>query len=109
MHRQIGNAVPLPLARALGRELRAVLFKEWKEGRLLDDIPTSGGDTDGGAHREHRAGAESPVEIEDEDEDDDMEIEIVENVNKNRDRDRDEEMRDVGRDSDEDSMDGLYA
>lgn len=34
MHRQIGNAVPLPLGRALGREFREVLFKEWKEGRL---------------------------------------------------------------------------
>lgn len=34
MHRQIGNAVPLPLARALGRELGEVIFKEWKEGRL---------------------------------------------------------------------------
>jgi hypothetical protein len=30
MHRQIGNAVPLPVAHALGRELRKVLYKKWK-------------------------------------------------------------------------------
>jgi DNA (cytosine-5)-methyltransferase 1 len=29
MHRQIGNAVPWPVANALGRELRAALFKKW--------------------------------------------------------------------------------
>jgi len=33
MHRQIGNAVPLPLGRALGRGLREAVFREWKEGR----------------------------------------------------------------------------
>ncbi|KAJ3535295.1 hypothetical protein NMY22_g6555 [Coprinellus aureogranulatus] len=33
MHRQIGNAVPYPLGRALGRELRASLFKKWLDGR----------------------------------------------------------------------------
>ncbi|KAF9444348.1 S-adenosyl-L-methionine-dependent methyltransferase [Macrolepiota fuliginosa MF-IS2] len=33
MHRQIGNAVPLPLSRALGRGLREAIFREWKEGR----------------------------------------------------------------------------
>ncbi|KAF9011170.1 hypothetical protein BDQ17DRAFT_1233710 [Cyathus striatus] len=31
MHRQIGNAVPLPLGRALGRELGLALFKKWRE------------------------------------------------------------------------------
>ncbi|TDL19401.1 S-adenosyl-L-methionine-dependent methyltransferase [Rickenella mellea] len=30
MHRQIGNAVPLPMGHALGRELRAAMFKKWK-------------------------------------------------------------------------------
>ncbi|PPQ70742.1 hypothetical protein CVT26_014707 [Gymnopilus dilepis] len=29
MHRQIGNAVPIPVARALGRELRDALYKKW--------------------------------------------------------------------------------
>ncbi|KAF9486388.1 S-adenosyl-L-methionine-dependent methyltransferase [Pholiota conissans] len=29
MHRQIGNAVPLPLGEALGRELRESLYKKW--------------------------------------------------------------------------------
>lgn len=31
MHRQIGNAVPLPVGHALGRELRKVLYLKWKE------------------------------------------------------------------------------
>lgn len=35
MHRQIGNAVPLQVGTALGRELRAALFKKWEQG--LDD------------------------------------------------------------------------
>lgn len=30
MHRQIGNAVPLPVAHAIGRELRKVLYQRWK-------------------------------------------------------------------------------
>jgi len=30
MHRQIGNAVPLPVAQALGRQLRDSLFEKWK-------------------------------------------------------------------------------
>lgn len=34
MHRQIGNAVPLPLGRALGREFQETLYREWKGGRL---------------------------------------------------------------------------
>jgi len=29
MHRQIGNAVPLPVGHALGRELREALFTKW--------------------------------------------------------------------------------
>ena len=29
MHRQIGNAVPLPVGHALGRELREALFNKW--------------------------------------------------------------------------------
>ena len=41
MHRQIGNAVPIPVAHALGRELRKVLYNKWKvnldEGILIDD------------------------------------------------------------------------
>lgn len=35
MHRQIGNAVPLPVGHALGRELRKVLYQKWKAN--LDD------------------------------------------------------------------------
>lgn len=31
MHRQIGNAVPLPISIALGRELLKALFKQWFE------------------------------------------------------------------------------
>ena len=41
MHRQIGNAVPLPVAHALGRELRKVLYEKWKisldEAIWIDD------------------------------------------------------------------------
>ncbi|KAJ7610870.1 S-adenosyl-L-methionine-dependent methyltransferase [Roridomyces roridus] len=36
MHRQIGNAVPWQISRALGRELRAALFSRWKN-ELVDD------------------------------------------------------------------------
>lgn len=31
LHRQIGNAVPFPVATALGRELRDAVFKQWLE------------------------------------------------------------------------------
>ena len=31
MHRQIGNAVPWPLGRALGRELRSSLLQKFEE------------------------------------------------------------------------------
>ncbi|CAA7265858.1 unnamed protein product [Cyclocybe aegerita] len=33
MHRQIGNAVPLPVAHALGRQLRKSLFRKWEAQR----------------------------------------------------------------------------
>jgi len=33
MHRQIGNAVPWPVAMAIGRELRKVLVKKWWKER----------------------------------------------------------------------------
>jgi DNA (cytosine-5)-methyltransferase 1 len=33
MHRQIGNAVPWPVAMAIGRELRKVLVKKWLKER----------------------------------------------------------------------------
>ncbi|KAK7063908.1 mitogen-activated protein kinase [Favolaschia claudopus] len=39
LHRQIGNAVPWQVSQALGRELRAVMFEEWKQKR-----PVSGED-----------------------------------------------------------------
>ncbi|KAJ7755004.1 hypothetical protein DFH07DRAFT_822537 [Mycena maculata] len=37
LHRQIGNAVPWQVSRALGRELRTALFKKWKEKQLRRD------------------------------------------------------------------------
>ncbi|KAF8633579.1 hypothetical protein AX15_001372 [Amanita polypyramis BW_CC] len=39
MHRQIGNAVPIPVAVAMGRQLRQVLFRKWLEdrGRVQED------------------------------------------------------------------------
>ncbi|KAJ7116840.1 S-adenosyl-L-methionine-dependent methyltransferase [Mycena crocata] len=36
LHRQIGNAVPWQVSRALGRELRTVLFKKWKAENKLE-------------------------------------------------------------------------
>jgi DNA (cytosine-5)-methyltransferase 1 len=45
MHRQIGNAVPLPVAHALGRELRKVLYNKWKVN-LDEAIWIDGGDDD---------------------------------------------------------------
>jgi len=41
MHRQIGNAVPLQVGAALGRELRWALYKKWLKDRqdaiVVDD------------------------------------------------------------------------
>jgi len=45
MHRQIGNAVPLPVAHALGRELRKVLYNKWKAN--LDEAIWIDDDDDG--------------------------------------------------------------
>jgi DNA (cytosine-5)-methyltransferase 1 len=47
IHRQIGNAVPLPVAHALGRQLRKSLFQKWKIQReetivIDDDEPAEG-------------------------------------------------------------------
>jgi len=73
----------LPLGRALGREFREMLFREWKEGRLED------GGEDGG------------VPIDDSD-DDRMEVDDSDfNV-------RDHEMSVEERGTSEDSMGGLY-
>lgn len=33
MHRQIGNAVPWPVAAAIGRELRQALLTKWRKDR----------------------------------------------------------------------------
>ena len=33
MHRQIGNAVPWPVAAAIGRELREVRLMKWRKDR----------------------------------------------------------------------------
>jgi hypothetical protein len=61
MHRQIGNAVPLPVAHALGRELRKVLYNKWKanldEAIWIDDEDGDGDDVDGGS--EHLGIAET--------------------------------------------------
>ncbi|KAF8167566.1 hypothetical protein B0H34DRAFT_792278 [Crassisporium funariophilum] len=44
MHRQIGNAVPLPVAHAIGRELRKTLYHKWKAG--LDEAIKIDDDSD---------------------------------------------------------------
>jgi DNA (cytosine-5)-methyltransferase 1 len=80
MHRQIGNAVPLPLGRALGRELRETLYREWKEGRLI---------------------------VQERDEDEEMR-DVDVNEMREVDQNDDQEMREVGGDSDVDSNEGLY-
>jgi len=72
MHRQIGNAVPLQVAHALGRQLRKSLFQKWKTQReeaiVIDD--EDDGDNEPGPrhHLQVRGGND-----EDED-DDDMDI-----------------------------------
>jgi len=54
MHRQIGNAVPIPLAHALGRELRKSLFKRWQNQReeaiVIDDDDDEDRDKNKGRH-----------------------------------------------------------
>ena len=49
MHRQIGNAVPLPVGHALGRELRKVLYNKWK-ANLDEAIWIDDDDSDGSEH-----------------------------------------------------------
>ena len=49
MHRQIGNAVPLPVGHALGRELRKVLYNKWK-ANLDETIWIDDDDCDGSEH-----------------------------------------------------------
>lgn len=83
MHRQIGNAVPLPLGRALGRELGETLYREWKEGRL---------------NIQERDEDEEMRDI-DADEGNEMQVHRVD----------DQDMREFdGGDSDVDSNEGLY-
>ncbi|KAJ7204406.1 S-adenosyl-L-methionine-dependent methyltransferase [Mycena pura] len=43
LHRQIGNAVPWQVSRALGRELRAALFKEWQKKKPSRNLEKMGG------------------------------------------------------------------
>ena len=57
MHRQIGNAVPLPVAHALGRELRKVLYKKWKAN--LDEAIWIDDDDDDDEASEHLGIAET--------------------------------------------------
>lgn len=40
MHRQIGNAVPWPVARALGKELQVSLMKKWSDEQMWDENET---------------------------------------------------------------------
>jgi hypothetical protein len=54
MHRQIGNAVPLPVAHALGRELRKVLYQKWKVN--LDEAIWIDDDDDEDEASEHHLG-----------------------------------------------------
>jgi DNA (cytosine-5)-methyltransferase 1 len=105
MHRQIGNAVPLPLARALGREFRDGFFKEWKAGKLegvLKALEQRSADS--------RAGIVIGEEGDDDD-DDEMEVDDVAEGRNVDVVDMDQEMRDGDRDrdSDVDSLEGLYA
>ncbi|KAJ7687355.1 S-adenosyl-L-methionine-dependent methyltransferase [Mycena rosella] len=46
LHRQIGNAVPWQVSRALGRELRAALFKKWREEKKKASAAADAGDED---------------------------------------------------------------
>ena len=57
MHRQIGNAVPLPVAHAIGRELRKVLYKQWKVN--LDVAICIDGDGDDDDEQHHLGIAET--------------------------------------------------
>lgn len=68
MHRQIGNAVPLPVAHALGRELRKVLYRKWKAN--LDEAITVD-DNDDDEASEHHLGI---VETSDNDNSDHMDV-----------------------------------
>ncbi|EAU92360.2 hypothetical protein CC1G_00579 [Coprinopsis cinerea okayama7 len=45
IHRLIGNAVPIPLGKALGRELRKAQFEQWKRER--ENAGAGSGDGDG--------------------------------------------------------------
>ncbi len=70
MHRQIGNAVPLQVAHALGRQLRKSLFQKWKiqreEAIVIDD--NDDGDNEPGPRHHLQVGGGN------EEEDDDMDI-----------------------------------
>ena len=75
MHRQIGNAVPLQIGDALGRELRESLFQKWNIMRENATVIDSD-DEDGGAgnqiQQQHRFKA---LSVQESDEDDsDMDI-----------------------------------
>lgn len=70
MHRQIGNAVPLPVGHALGRELQESLYKKWilmRESATL--VESDGEDDDPDIHNQHHH--LGVVEVE---EDDEMDI-----------------------------------
>ena len=66
MHRQIGNAVPIPLAHALGRQLRKSIFQKWKTQRegviKIDDDDSDDDEPQPPRHR---------LEVHESDEDDD--------------------------------------
>lgn len=73
MHRQIGNAVPIPVAHAIGRELRRSLFQRWKTQREESIVVREDDDDDKDSHPRLLAGP--PLNINDaEDEDDIMDM-----------------------------------
>jgi DNA (cytosine-5)-methyltransferase 1 len=75
MHRQIGNAVPLQVAHALGRQLRKSMFQKWKTHRQEAIVIIDDDDDDDGDNRNREP--EAPlrqVHESDQDDDDDMDI-----------------------------------
>ncbi|KAJ3509389.1 hypothetical protein NLJ89_g5249 [Agrocybe chaxingu] len=62
MHRQIGNAVPLPVGHALGRQLRKSLFRKW-EAQRAEAIQIDDDENENDDHRNgnpHHMAIEAP-------------------------------------------------
>jgi len=69
MHRQIGNAVPIPVAHALGRELRKVLYQKWKAN--LDEAIWIDDDNEDEPDEHHLGIADDSTEAHESSDDDD--------------------------------------